>query len=332
MRVSVMGETLHRAATETEIATMQNTLRSALRDGCIGLSTGLDYPPASDSTTDEIIAIASVLSEFENRIYTSHMRDEGDLILDALQETLAIGRKAPAPVVISHHKCAGPKNYGRSVETLAAIEAGREKQSVALDVYPYTASSTTLMPNHIRNSEKVLISYSDPYPEMAGRELRDVAAEWRCTESQAAEKLYPAGGIYFQMCEQDLQRILCYPPTMIGSDGLPGSGKPHPRLWGTFPRVLGRYVREKRLLSLAAAIHKMSGLSATTFGLKKRGFIRIGYYADLTLFDPATIADTATFEHPEVPAAGIRKVIVNGNIVWENGAHTGMRAGGFINP
>ncbi len=332
MRVSAMGESLQRTATAAEICAMQDALRSALHDGCIGLSTGLDYPPANDSSTDEIIAVASVLSEFKNRIYTSHMRDEGDLVLEAVQETLAIGRRAPAPVVISHHKCSGPKNYGRSVETLAAIEAGREKQNVALDVYPYTASSTTLMPKYIRDSEKVLIAYSDPHPEMAGRELRDVAAMWQCTESQAAEKLYPAGAIYFQMHEQDLQRILRYPPTMIGSDGLPGSGKPHPRLWGTFPRVLGRYVREKQLLSIERAVHKMSGLSATTFGLKDRGFIRTGYCADLTIFDPSTIADTATFEQPELPATGIHSVFVNGTPIWKNGAHTGAATGAFIDP
>ena len=332
IRVSVMGESLQRAATPKEISLMQSHLRSALQDGCIGMSTGLDYPPAQDSPTDEIISLASILAEFNNRIYASHMRDEGDRVMEAIEETLTIGRKASTPIVISHHKCAGLKNYGRSVETLPAIEAGRQTQSVALDVYPYIASSTTLLPYFIRDCEKVLIAYSDPYPEMAGRLLNEVAAQWQCSEAEAAEKLYPAGGIYFKMHEEDLQRILSYPPTMIGSDGLPGSGKPHPRLWGTFPRVLGRYVREKNLLSLEQAIHKMSGLSATTFGIKQRGFIRTGYFADLVIFDSELITDTATFEEPEVPAAGIEMVIVNGVPTWENGVHTGERSGLFISP
>jgi N-acyl-D-amino-acid deacylase len=332
IRVSIMGDSLQREASTEEIALMQAKLRSALQDGCIGMSTGLDYPPASDCATGEIIALASILPEFENRIYATHMRDEGDQIIEAINETLTIGQKASTPVVISHHKCAGQNNYGRSAETLSMIEAARSKQAVALDVYPYIASSTTLLPKYLRDCEKILIAYSDPYPELAGRLLNEVANDWQCSQAEAADKLYPAGGIYFQMHEDDLQRILSYPPTMVGSDGLPGSGKPHPRLWGTFPRVLGRYVREKNLLTLPQAIHKMSGLSASTFGIKNRGFIRADYYADLVIFDPEVISDTATFEEPEVPAAGIEMVVVNGVPTWENGAHSGARSGIFIIP
>lgn len=330
LRVAVMGESLQQVATEQQIGVIREMLRNALRDGCIGLSTGLDYPPAIESSTAEIISIASVLKEFESRVYVSHIRNEADDVLKAIEETLTIGRAASTAVVISHHKCTGPKNYGRSVETLAAIESGRSRQQVGLDVYPYIASSTTLLPVYVAESERVLIASSQPYPEMAGRELGEVAAQWQCSEEAAAERLYPASAIYFQMHEDDLQRILGYPPTMIGSDGLPGTGKPHPRLWGTFPRVLGRYVREKNLLSIEKAVHKMTGLSATTFTIKDRGFIRPGYFADITLFDPQRIIDKATFEQSEIPAAGIHSVFVNGTRVWNNGCHTGQHPGRFL--
>ena len=330
MRVAVMGESLQQGASNEQIEAMREILRCALRDGCIGVSTGLDYPPAIESTTSEIVEIASVLKEFDNRVYVSHIRNEADQVLEAIEETLEIGRRASTAVVISHHKCSGPKNYGRSVETLAAIESGRARQRVGLDVYPYTASSTTLLPQYVEEAEKVLIASSEPYPEMAGRELCQVAAQWQCSEAEAVQRLYPASAIYFQMHEDDLERILAYPPTMIGSDGLPGTGKPHPRLWGTFPRVLGRYVREKHLLTVEQAVHKMTGLSATTFSIKDRGFIRRGYFADITLFDPRLVIDKATFEHSEIPAEGIHSVFVNGHLVWKNGKHTGRYPGRFL--
>ena len=145
MRVTTLGEDLAREATQAEIRTMTSTLREALQDGCIGLSTGLDYPPARHSTTDEVVELTTVLNEFENRVYTSHIRNEGDRVLESVEEALDIGRRGKASVVISHHKCSGPRNYGRSIETLAAIERGRQSQAVSLDVYPYTASSTALM-------------------------------------------------------------------------------------------------------------------------------------------------------------------------------------------
>ncbi|MEM7207301.1 MAG: D-aminoacylase [Pseudomonadota bacterium] len=330
IRVSVMGESLNRAASKSEIDTMQIKLRAALSEGCIGMSTGLDYMPANDAPTDEVVALARVLSEFDERIYTTHMRNESDRVLEAVEETLEIGRRAKASVVISHHKCSGPKNYGRSVETLAAIERGRKQQAVGLDVYPYIASSTALLAKYIRESEKVLVAFSDPHPHMAGRELHDIAQEWDCTIEEAAEQLYPAGAVYFQMDETDLERIMAYPPTMIGSDGLPGTGKPHPRLWGTFPRVLGRYVREKNLLTLEQAVHKMTGLSAETFKIKNRGLIKSGYCADITIFNPKTVIDRASYDQPETPSDGIHSVYVNGRLVWNDGKHTGARSGVFL--
>ena len=143
-------------------------------------------------------------------------------------------------------------------------------------------------------------------------------------------RLQPAGAIYFDMDEGDLQRIMAHPAAMIGSDGLPGTDKPHPRLWGSFPRVLGRYVREKNLLSLPQAVHKMTGLSAEKFGLTDRGRVAPGLKADLVVFDPATVADVADFDDPVRASLGISHVIVNGELVLENGVQTGVGAGQFL--
>ena len=330
LRLNVMKDNLDRPATEQEISMMSEILEGGLEEGCIGLSSGLDYPPALAAPKSEMVSLVRVLKGYPSSIYTTHMRDESDGVVDAVQETIATGREAEVPVVISHHKCAGPSNYGKSTETLDLIKIAQQTHRVALDVYPYTASSTSLLPRFIRNAEKVLIAYSDPYPEFASKTLSEVADQWGCELNEAAERLYPAGAIYFQMDEDDLRRILAFPSTMVGSDGLPSMTHPHPRLWGTFPRVLGRYVRDQKLLSLEQAIHKMTGLSAKTFNLAKRGFIRKGYYADLVLFDPKTIKDTATFEHPEKPARGISKVLVNGKVVWADSASTGQRSGMFL--
>ncbi len=330
LRVIAMKGELDRAANDDEISSMQSVLRGALNDGCIGFSTGLGYPPAMEAPESEIIAVAGVLREHPGAIYATHMRDEGDHVVDAVEETLRTGRAADVPVVISHHKCAGRSNYGRSGETLKLIEEARAGQAAGLDVYPYTASSTVLLPDFIRESDDVLITFSEPYPEFNGRRLQDVFDEWGCDLEEAAERLYPAGAIYFQMDEEDLKRILAYPPTMVGSDGLPGQARPHPRLWGTFPRVLGRYVREMKLLSLSKAIHKMTGLSAQTFGLNDRGLIKEGYVADLVLFDPRTIEDAASFDDPEQPAHGISKVLVAGAVAWQDGEATGSRNGRFV--
>jgi N-acyl-D-amino-acid deacylase len=147
------------------------------------------------------------------------------------------------------------------------------------------------------------------------------------SEAEAIERLQPAGAIYFMMDEADVQRILAYPHTMIGSDGLPHDARPHPRLWGTFPRVLGHYARVLGLFPLETAVHKMTGLTAARFGLEDRGILREGAYADITLFDPATVIDTASFEDPVRPAHGIHSVIVNGEPVWADGAATGARPG-----
>ena len=330
LRVNVLKGDLDRPATAGELVAMADQLRSAMREGAIGFSTGLGYPPAKEAPEEEIIALASVLREFDHAVYATHMRDEGDKVLEAVEETVRTGRAAGVQTVISHHKCAGPRNYGRSTETLAAIAQAQKDQKLGLDVYPYTASSTALLPGYVRESEDVLITYSDPYPNMAGRRLSGIAEEWECSPLEAAERLYPAGAIYFQMDEEDLKRILAFKTAMVGSDGLPGGTKPHPRLWGTFPRVLSRYVRDQKLLALEDAVHRMTGLTAKTFGLEGRGTIATGAYADLVLFDPDTVEDTASFEDPEQPARGISHVFTNGTQVWAQGRPTGERPGRFL--
>ena len=331
LRIKAMSREFERRATESEINQMKKDLHLAMQQGCIGLSTGLDYPPALQSSTEEIISVAKVLNEFENAVFTSHIRDETDFVLEAVEEALEIGKKSNIPLVISHHKCAGPKNYGRSVETLATIQKAQSKgQQVAMDVYPYIASSTTLLPRFVNSAEKVIVSWSKPYPEHNGRLLDEIASQWECSLKDAVEKLYPAAAIYFQMDEQDLKRIMQYPVTMIGSDGLPGHEKPHPRLWATFPRVLKRYVREQQLLTLEQAVHKMTGLSAKTFGLIDRGLLKPGYFADLVIFDPETIEDMADFENPELPSKGIHSVFANGKPVWQQNHPTQNRPGQFL--
>lgn len=331
LRLDCMPDRLGHSADQNTIEAMQARLRLALQQGCIGLSTGLHYPPAEAASTDEVVQLASVLNEFDKAVYVTHMRDEGDLVIESVEETLEIGTRARVPVIISHHKCTGPKNYGRSRETLAAIDRARSvNQSVALDVYPYIASSTSLLPHFIEGCEAVLVAESTPHPECNGQMLDKIAADWNCSPEEACERLYPAAAIYFQMNEEDLQRIMSHPAAMIGSDGLASMQTPHPRLWGTFPRVLGHYVREKKLFDLETAVYKMTGLTAERFGLEGRGSIQIGNYADLVLFNADTIIDRASFEHPAQLSDGIVSVWVNGKPGWQNHASSGARSGVFL--
>jgi N-acyl-D-amino-acid deacylase len=325
LRVAAMSR-LDRAATVEETARMQALVREALAAGAVGLSTGTYYPPAAHATTEEIIAVAQPLKAYGGR-YVTHMRYEDDRIVEAMEETLRIGREVGVPVVISHHKVVGPRNRGRSVETLALLAKTGEHQSVCLDCYPYTASSTILSADRIALSSRILITWSKPHPEFAGMELAQAAGRLGLTQEQAAAALSPAGAIYFSMDEADVQRILQFDQTMVGSDGLPHDAKPHPRLWGTFARVLGHYCRDLGLFPLETAIYKMTGLTARNFGLKERGLLRPGYWADITIFDAAEIGDAASFDAPTQAARGIDSVIVNGVPVWREGRSTGARPG-----
>ena len=207
------------------------------------------------------------------------------------------------------------------------IDHARAGQSIGLDVYPYAASSTMLDPDRVNEVSKIIVTGSAKRPDVAGRDLDDIAVEMGCDRVEAAKHLLPAGAVFFAMDEADVQRILAYPHTMIGSDGLPKDNHPHPRLWGTFPRVLGHYARDTGLFSLEEAVRRMTSLPAARFGLVDRGIVKPGAFADLVLFDPDTVIDRATFENPTLPAAGIELVMVNGATIWRDGVSTGARPG-----
>ena len=320
---------LDRSATEAEIEAMQDQLREALEGGALGLSSGLAYLSANAASTEEVVALARLLTP-AGAVYTTHMRTEAEAILEAMHEAFEIGRASHVPVIVSHLKCAGIANWGRSGEVLQALEAARATQEVGCDCYPYAAGSSTLDLRQVDERVKIAITWSTPHPEMAGQTLAEIAEAWSVTQLEAARKLQPAGAIYHSISEEDMRRILRHPSTMIGSDGLPNDPLPHPRLWGTFPRVLGRYSREEKLFSLPDAIHKMTGMPAQRFGLAERGLIREGYWADLVLFDPETIIDTATFDDPIRASEGILGVWVNGVLSYTSQGATGDRAGRFL--
>jgi N-acyl-D-amino-acid deacylase len=318
--------TLERGAAEDEIVTMQQRLAEAMQSGALGLSSGLYYPASRAAPTQEVIALAKIAAQ-HGGIYATHMRDEADGVEDSVEETLLIGREASLPVVISHHKVIGPQNFGRSVRTLARIERALQEQRVTLDLYPYIAGSTVLDPKRCDGRMRVMVTWSKAHPDMAGRDIDAIAAEWGCHPVAAAERLLPAGAIYFMLDEADVRRIMQFPHTMIGSDGLPHDEHPHPRLWGTFPRVLGHYARDLGLLTLEEAVRRMTMLPAQTLGLRDRGELRAGAFADIAMFDPERVIDRASFDHPKQPGEGIRLVMVNGQIVWRDGTAAGARPG-----
>jgi N-acyl-D-amino-acid deacylase len=325
LRVRTM-RALDRAAEPDEIAAMQKLVAEALDAGALGMSTGTFYPPALHATTEEIIAVGRPVGE-RGGLYVTHMRDEANRVMEALDETFRIGRELDIPVVVSHHKVQNKPNHGRSAVTLPHIRAAMDKQRVCLDCYPYNAGSTMIRTDRGMLDGRVLIASSQPHPECAGRELGDIAREWGVEESEAARRMQPGSAIYFLMDENDVQRILAFDETMIGSDGIPVGEKPHPRLWGTFPRVLGHYSRELRLFPLETAVWKMTGLTARNFGLADRGTLAVGQAADIVVFDAATIRDAASYEAPTLAAEGIDTVIVNGSITWQGGRHSGARRG-----
>ena len=317
---------LDRAADGAEIARMQALVHEALQAGVLGLSTGTYYAPANAATADEIRAVCEPLRG-SGALIASHIRDEGEHVLDSMAEAMAIADALGLRQVISHHKVVGRANFGRSRETLALLERAREHSDVCLDCYPYTASSTVLRKDTARLASRTLVAWSKTRPDAAGRDLDELARENGLDLESMIDALQPAGAIYFSMDEADVERILAYPQTMVGSDGLPHDTFPHPRLWGAFPRVLGHYARDRKLFSLETAVHKMTGLPAARFGLHGRGLVQAGFAADLVVFDPDRVADAATFAQPLQPAVGIHNVYVNGTLAWHDGAGTGARTG-----
>jgi N-acyl-D-aspartate/D-glutamate deacylase len=319
---------LDREASGSEIAAMRAQLREALDHGALGLSTGLAYLSANSASSEEVMEMAEPLKEAQ-AIYTTHLRSETNSVLDAMQEAFRIGAHAKVPIVISHLKCAGVDNWGRSAELLTSLETARRHQPAVCDCYPYSASSSTLDLRQVDERVNITITWSDLHPEVAGKSLAKIADDWGLSQLEAARRLQPAGAIYHCISEDDMRAILRHPATMIGSDGLPNDPRPHPRLWGTFPRVLGRYAREEKLFSLAEAVRKMTSLPAERFKLHHRGKVQEGYCADLVLFDAESVADTATYSDPVRAAAGIDAVWVNGILSYQNGK-AGERGGRFL--
>jgi N-acyl-D-amino-acid deacylase len=325
LRVATMDDT-SRPATAAEIQRMRERVSEALEAGAIGCSTGLYYEPARAATTEEVIEVCRPLTA-RQALYCTHMRDEGDQVMASLEETFRIGKALDVPVVVSHHKVAGSPNFGRMKETLPFIAERMKNQKIGLDCYPYCASSTVLSWSRTWVAMKVLITWSKPHPEFNGMDLDEAAAKMGLEKEAAVQKLLPAGAIYFSMDEADVQRVLAFEHSMVGSDGLPHDASPHPRLWGTFPRVLGHYSRSLGLFPLETAVYKMTGLTAKTFGLKDRGVLKAGNFADLCVFDAGTVDEDVTFARPIHPAKGIEAVIVNGRVTWRDGKSTGERPG-----
>jgi N-acyl-D-amino-acid deacylase len=333
LRANHMGR-LDRSATSTEIEKMCAELHRCLQSGAIGLSTGLAYPSAYAATTSEVIEVCRPLAEFHG-VYATHLRSETGAIFEAIEEAISIGSVVSAPVVVSHLKCAGVDNWGKVSAVLERLDCARRGQSVSWDCYPYAASSSLLDLRQVDERVATQITWSQSYPEAAGRTLREIAEKWGVSQLDAAKELQPAGAIYHCMSEADVQNVLRHPETMIGSDGLPCDPHPHPRLWGSFPRVLGRYCRSSELFSLGEAVRKMTSLPAEKFRLLERGRIRQGFWADLVLFDPHEIADRSDYLTPKRAAVGVRAVWVNGVLSYDGNvavARNGRFLRNCVNP
>jgi N-acyl-D-aspartate/D-glutamate deacylase len=325
LRVAAMDDT-QRAASPAEVERMQELLTEALQAGAFGMSTGTFYPPAAHAPTEEIIRVGQPLRT-HGGLYATHLRDEADEIVPAMEEALEIGRALDCLVVFSHHKLAGGRNHGRSAETLALIDRAARLQPVCLDCHPYPATSTMLRLDRVRIARRTMITWSGGYPQAQGRDFADVQRELGLDDEQTLQRLSPAGAIYFLMDEADVRRIMTHPLAMVGSDGLPFDKHPHPRQWGTFTNVLRTLVREQGVLSLQAAIHKMTGLAAKNYGLADRGLLAPGQMADVVVFDAEKVTDLATFEKPIQASVGIERVFVNGRCVWDGERTTGAVPG-----
>ena len=325
MRVAVLSK-LDRPADAGERAAMERLTDEAVTAGAIGLSSGLFYPPAQAAPPEEVAQLARRFTS-TGGIYAAHIRDEADNVVAALDEAFWIARDASLPLILSHHKVSGQCNHGRSRQTLPHIARARASQPIGLDAYPYAASSTMLNPVSWADATRTIVTWCEKYPSFAGRDLSDIAGELGMSERDTIDALIPAGGIFFMMDEEDVARILSVPETMIGSDGIPFDAHPHPRLWGSFTRVLGHYARDRGLFSIEEAVRRMTSLPAGQFRLADRGILAPGSYADLVLFDPDTVADAATFATPKLPSIGIHSVFVNGIEVWSDGTSTGHRPG-----
>ena len=329
-----------RPPNDSELARMQGHIELAMQQGACGFSTGLVYRPGRWSDTDEVIELAKAVAPYGG-IYATHMRSESDHLLDSVDEALHIGAEAGVGVQISHHKAAGPRNWGKVVDSLAKIDDAVERGArVTLDVYPYTAGSGPMIQYFDLNNpdpelaQAIQLASCPAFRHYEGRMLIDIAKELGITASEAVQHILTApdgkGTICIQhiMDEGDILTNLRHDRVMIGSDGIPDlTGRPHPRLFGTFPRVLGRYVREQGVIDLESAVRRMTSLSCDVHGLQDRGRVAVGNWADLVLFDPSTVLDIATYEDPKRESVGIDRVWVNGQLAFDTGRHTQVGAG-----
>tara|TARA_B100000700_G_scaffold151983_1_gene168701 strand:+ start:2427 stop:3917 length:1491 start_codon:yes stop_codon:yes gene_type:complete len=328
LRSQVMDD-FARPASQAEIERMRHAMREALDAGALGLSSGLAYRNAFHAPEAEMRPLVAEVGS-AGGVYTTHLRDEFAGLPEAMDEAFATARHGRAPLVISHLKCAGAGNWGNAPRALAKLEDAALEQRAHCDCYPYTAGSSTLDLGQVTDEIEIVITWSTPHPEQARRPLSAIAADWGLSLLEAARRLQPAGAVYHNMSEDDMRQVLAHPLAMVGSDGLPNDPHPHPRLWGAFPRVLARYSRDLALIPLAEAVRKMTALSAANFGLTDRGEIREGAYADLTLFDLATLEDTADYDRPVAAARGILLVMVNGVISYRDGRTTTGRGGRLL--
>ena len=369
-------QTENREPTTEELEEMKDRVREAMNAGAFGISTGLKYVPGSFSKLDEVIALSQVAGE-EGGIYTSHLREEGLGLLEAVEEAIVIGREANIPIILTHHKAIGKPMWGASVRTLRMVDSARNVGlDIMMDQYPYTASSTgisVLIPTWARaggqgafkrriadpptrkkiieeimfnieydrggaDLDVVQFAFVNWQPELNGKTLKDWAREkgLEPTFRNGAELVVEAqlnGGatcIFHAIGEEDVKRIMQHPMSMVASDGrlaTPGVGHPHPRAYGTFPRVLGHYVREEKVINLPTAIRKMTSIPAERLGLKDRGYLKEEMKADITIFNPETVIDKGTFENPHQYPEGIEYVIVNGKVTISKGELTDQRGG-----
>ena len=348
IRREIIGYDYKRPATPDEVARMATLVTQAMHEGAFGLSSGLEYEVGSYSKTDEVVAMARAAGAMGG-LYISHIRDEADLAMDAMREAIAIGEQGRVPVQITHIKLGTVGVWGQANEAVAMVEAARARGvDVTADAYPYLAWQSTprvLIPNKrytdsasvrrglddIGGAKNVQITRWGAHRELVGKRLDEAARLLGVSDIEAFIRFQgdeESGMIGHAMTEADLRTFYRQPWVMVASDG--GIANNHPRGAGTFPRVLARYVREQPWLTLAEAIHKMSGMPAARLGLNDRGMIKPGMKADLVLFDPATVTDRATFEQPRTLSTGIPRVWVNGTLVWNGTAVTAARPGRML--
>jgi N-acyl-D-amino-acid deacylase len=348
IRERVLGKDYARAATPAEIQRMQTLLAAEMDAGALGLSTGLEYDPGIYSTPEEVLALAGVAAAAGGR-YASHIRSEDRWFWDALDELIAIGRQHRMPVHVSHIKLGMRDLWGQAVKLLGVLDRARAAGvRLTADIYPYTfwqsnlgvlypkrnfgdRAETEFVLSHVARADDIIFNSFRAHPDYAGRTLAQVAELRRTPPAQTLMDLLAepggesAGIVARGMSDADVERLIQWPFANVCSDGQ--SRGLHPRGFGAFARVLGPWVRDKRLFTIEEAVRKMSSLAAATAGIARRGLIAPDYFADLVLFDPARIADRADFGHAQDVAVGVRTVWVNGQVVFDHDKTTAVHAG-----